>query len=157
MAVWAWQLSGIFHGSFLYASSPTSSSLADVVIVGAGVAGLFASDAATMLGHSVALIDTRNQLGGDCTNAACVPSKALWSVAAQLQQPQQKQQQLKGTNWEVARDYVVETVQTVRQREDPKVVGARSNGKTTVHVGVQACRFVNPHELRVIHAKKYAT
>ena len=158
LAVWAWKSPTWTKRNFSrqlprhYASSPTSSSSADVVIVGAGASGLFASGAAAMLGQSVALIDTRNQLGGDCTNAACVPSKALRSVAAQLQQPQQKQPQLQGTNWEVARDYLVETVQTVRQREDPKAMEARSNGKTTVHVGVQACRFVNPHELKVIHA-----
>ena len=48
----------------------------NLVVVGAGTAGLVAAHAAAGLGAKVALIE-RNLLGGDCLNVGCVPSKAI--------------------------------------------------------------------------------
>jgi pyruvate/2-oxoglutarate dehydrogenase complex dihydrolipoamide dehydrogenase (E3) component len=48
----------------------------NLVVVGAGTAGLVAAHAAAALGAKVALIE-RNLLGGDCLNIGCVPSKAI--------------------------------------------------------------------------------
>lgn len=55
----------------------------DIAIVGAGAAGLGAAFAARRKGASVAIVE-RRRLGGDCTWAGCVPSKALISRAAQV-------------------------------------------------------------------------
>ncbi len=48
----------------------------NLVVVGAGTAGLVAAHAAAALGAKVALIE-RDLLGGDCLNVGCVPSKAI--------------------------------------------------------------------------------
>src|SRR5262245_37948168 len=48
----------------------------NLVIVGAGTAGLVAAAGAAGLGARVALVE-RNLLGGDCLNTGCVPSKTL--------------------------------------------------------------------------------
>lgn len=55
----------------------------DVVVVGAGAAGLGAADAAVRKGASVALVE-RRRLGGECTWAGCVPSKALIERAREV-------------------------------------------------------------------------
>ena len=48
----------------------------NLVVIGAGTAGLVAAQGAAALGAKVALIE-RNLLGGDCLNVGCVPSKTL--------------------------------------------------------------------------------
>ena len=48
----------------------------NLVVVGAGTAGLVAAHAAAALGAKVALIE-RNLLGGNCLNIGCVPSKTI--------------------------------------------------------------------------------
>jgi pyruvate/2-oxoglutarate dehydrogenase complex dihydrolipoamide dehydrogenase (E3) component len=48
----------------------------DLVVLGAGPAGLLAARGAAILGRKVALIE-RQLLGGNCLNVGCVPSKAL--------------------------------------------------------------------------------
>ncbi len=52
----------------------------DLVIVGAGSGGLTAAGFAAQLGAKVALVE-KNRIGGDCTWAGCVPSKALLKAA----------------------------------------------------------------------------
>ncbi len=52
----------------------------DLVIIGAGSAGLTAASFARRLGASVALVE-RDRIGGDCTWTGCVPSKALLHAA----------------------------------------------------------------------------
>lgn len=52
----------------------------NLVVVGAGTAGLVAAAGAAILGARVALIE-RHLTGGDCLNYGCVPSKALISAA----------------------------------------------------------------------------
>lgn len=52
----------------------------NLVVIGAGTAGLVAAAGAASLGASVALVE-RHLLGGDCLNYGCVPSKALIRAA----------------------------------------------------------------------------
>jgi pyruvate/2-oxoglutarate dehydrogenase complex dihydrolipoamide dehydrogenase (E3) component len=52
----------------------------NLVVIGAGTAGLVAAHAAAALGAKVALIE-RNLLGGDCLNVGCIPSKAIIRTA----------------------------------------------------------------------------
>ena len=52
----------------------------NLVVIGAGTAGLVASAGAAGLGAKVALIE-RAWMGGDCLNVGCVPSKAIISSA----------------------------------------------------------------------------
>src|SRR5574337_1048947 len=48
----------------------------NIVVLGAGTAGLITSVIAASLGAKVALIE-RNLMGGDCLNVGCVPSKGM--------------------------------------------------------------------------------
>ena len=52
----------------------------NLVVIGAGTAGLVCAAGAAGLGAKVALIE-RELMGGDCLNVGCVPSKALISAA----------------------------------------------------------------------------
>ncbi|MBJ6802126.1 mercuric reductase [Geomonas sp. Red259] len=52
----------------------------NLVVVGAGTAGLVCAAGAAGLGARVALVE-RSFLGGDCLNVGCVPSKALLRAA----------------------------------------------------------------------------
>jgi pyruvate/2-oxoglutarate dehydrogenase complex dihydrolipoamide dehydrogenase (E3) component len=54
--------------------------LYNVVVIGAGTAGLVTAAGTAALGGRVALIE-RNKMGGDCLNYGCVPSKALIASA----------------------------------------------------------------------------
>ncbi len=55
----------------------------NLVVIGAGTAGLVTAAGSVALGARVALIE-RNRMGGDCLNFGCVPSKALISSARLL-------------------------------------------------------------------------
>jgi pyruvate/2-oxoglutarate dehydrogenase complex dihydrolipoamide dehydrogenase (E3) component len=57
-------------------TNPTPSGRYNLVVIGAGTAGLVTAAAAAGLGAQVALIE-KHLLGGDCLNVGCVPSKAL--------------------------------------------------------------------------------
>ncbi len=56
----------------------------DLIVIGAGSAGLTAVRFARQLGLSVALVE-RSRVGGDCTWTGCVPSKALLKAAGMAQ------------------------------------------------------------------------
>lgn len=52
----------------------------DLIVIGAGAAGLTAAAGCAMYGLKVALIE-RGRMGGECLNTGCVPSKALLAAA----------------------------------------------------------------------------
>src|SRR5882757_4332435 len=52
----------------------------NLVVIGAGTAGLVTAAGAAGLGAKVALIE-RELLGGDCLNVGCVPSKGVIGAA----------------------------------------------------------------------------
>jgi choline dehydrogenase-like flavoprotein len=56
----------------------------NLVVIGAGPAGLITAIGAAGLGAKVALVE-RHAMGGDCLNVGCVPSKAILSAAKRFQ------------------------------------------------------------------------
>lgn len=56
--------------------NPEPASRYNLVVIGAGTAGLVTAAGAAGLGAKVALVE-KHLLGGDCLNVGCVPSKAL--------------------------------------------------------------------------------
>jgi len=56
--------------------NPTPQPIYNLVVLGAGTAGLITAAGAAGLGAKVALVE-RHLMGGDCLNVGCVPSKAL--------------------------------------------------------------------------------
>lgn len=61
-------------------ANPEPADVYNVVVLGAGTAGLVTAAAAAGLGARVALVE-RALLGGDCLNTGCVPSKGLIRAA----------------------------------------------------------------------------
>ncbi len=61
-------------------TNPMPSGRYNLVVIGAGPAGLVTAIGAAGLGAKVALVE-RGLMGGDCLNVGCVPSKALISAA----------------------------------------------------------------------------
>ncbi len=59
--------------------NPTPDGRYNLVVIGAGTAGLVTAAGAAGLGAKVALIE-RELMGGDCLNVGCVPSKAIISA-----------------------------------------------------------------------------
>jgi pyruvate/2-oxoglutarate dehydrogenase complex dihydrolipoamide dehydrogenase (E3) component len=53
----------------------------DLIAIGAGAGGFVSTKVAAGFGKKAAMIE-KNKLGGECTNAGCVPSKALLKAAA---------------------------------------------------------------------------
>src|SRR6516225_7278472 len=60
--------------------NPAAAPRYNLVVIGAGTAGLVTSAGAAGLGAKVALVE-KHLLGGDCLNVGCVPSKALLRAA----------------------------------------------------------------------------
>jgi pyruvate/2-oxoglutarate dehydrogenase complex dihydrolipoamide dehydrogenase (E3) component len=126
----------------------------DLIIIGAGASGLFASGAATLLGgagQKTCLIDHGRTTGGDCTNAACVPSKSFRAKVSTLQQQQQEPslsspRAATTNNVRAIREYIRETVEIVRARED---LGRRRPNNLDLLL-VQSCHFVGPREVQVV-------
>src|SRR5207247_7511551 len=56
--------------------NPTPAPCYNLVVIGAGTAGLVTAAGAAGLGAKVALVE-KGLLGGDCLNVGCVPSKAI--------------------------------------------------------------------------------
>ena len=60
--------------------NPTPAGRYHLVVIGAGTAGLVSAAIAVGLGARVALVE-RHQMGGDCLNVGCVPSKGMLRAA----------------------------------------------------------------------------
>jgi pyruvate/2-oxoglutarate dehydrogenase complex dihydrolipoamide dehydrogenase (E3) component len=61
-------------------TNPTPAGRYNLVVIGAGTAGLVTAVGAAGLGAKVALIE-KHLMGGDCLNVGCVPSKAIVRAA----------------------------------------------------------------------------
>lgn len=61
-------------------TNPRPQTRYNLVVIGAGTAGLVSAAGAAILGARVALVE-RNLMGGDCLNFGCVPSKSLIAAA----------------------------------------------------------------------------
>ncbi len=114
----------------------------DICVIGAGAAGLTVAAGASQLGASVLLVE-RGEMGGECLNTGCVPSKALLAAAA------------RGDGFEAAFAHLRRTIAEIApQDSQERFEGlgvrvlretARFTGPDTLDVGgatVRARRFV---------------
>ena len=119
----------------------------DLVVLGAGAAGLAAARAARRAGRAVALVDAAEP-GGDCTHFGCVPSKTLLDVAQRVAGARQAQAWGLGAVGDVDLGKVLRHVQgvvdTISQDESPDQL--RSEGISLVRGWA---RFVGPGTLEV--------
>jgi pyruvate/2-oxoglutarate dehydrogenase complex dihydrolipoamide dehydrogenase (E3) component len=97
--------------------------LYDVIVIGAGSGGLSVALPLHEFGLKVLLIDKTDQdIGGDCLNDGCVPSKALIHVARQVQQSREGSRfglQVQGeVDMALVTRYVRERQDIIRQHEN---------------------------------------
>ncbi|MDH5562882.1 MAG: mercuric reductase [Nitrospirota bacterium] len=84
--------------------NPTPSGRYNLVIIGAGTAGLVTAAIAAALGAKVALIE-RHLMGGDCLNVGCVPSKGIIRAAKAWTAVKEAEQFGLQVSGEVKRDF----------------------------------------------------
>jgi len=131
----------------------------NVIVIGAGTAGLVTAAGTAGLGGRVALIE-RNRMGGDCLNFGCVPSKALISSARLVQQIRESEK------WGLDRqepqfvfERVLERMRVRRAKIAPNDSQARFES-LGVDVFRGEARFVSPYEIEVdgkkLRAKNFA-
>src|SRR5438552_5118070 len=120
----------------------------NVVVIGAGTAGLVAAAGTAALGGRVALVE-RNLMGGDCLNFGCVPSKALISSARLIQQIRESEK------WGLDRQEPQFAFQKVfeRMRARRAKIAPNDSQDRFESLGVDVfrgeARFVSPHEVEV--------
>jgi pyruvate/2-oxoglutarate dehydrogenase complex dihydrolipoamide dehydrogenase (E3) component len=120
----------------------------NVVVIGAGTAGLVTAAGTAALGGRVSLIE-RSLMGGDCLNFGCVPSKALISSARLIQQIRESEK------WGLDRQeprFVFEKV-FERMRARRAKIAPHDSQERFESLGVDVFRgeasFVSPHEIEV--------
>ncbi|MBT2557597.1 FAD-dependent oxidoreductase [Hymenobacter sp. ISL-91] len=121
----------------------------DLIVLGAGSAGLGLSLFMARIKLRVLLIDlTAEDVGGDCLNHGCVPSKALIHAARQVHQARQATQfglQVGGAaDMGKVMDYVQGRQDIIRDHENPEYL--RELG-ITVEIGRP--RFVGDHAVEI--------
>ena len=120
----------------------------DLIVIGAGSAGLTASAFNGELGRKVAVIE-RERVGGDCTWTGCMPSKALLHVAKQAHQIRRASKYGITSSEPIVdmkqvHDYIQSVVQGVYQHETPEKVSERG-----IEVVMGDARFIDPHTIQV--------
>ncbi|GAA4506907.1 mercuric reductase [Hymenobacter ginsengisoli] len=121
----------------------------DLIVLGAGSAGLGLSLALARLRLRVLLVDqTAEDVGGDCLNHGCVPSKALIYASRQVHQARRAAQfglQVSGAaDMAKVMDYVRSRQAVIRHHENPEYL--RGLG-ITVEIGRP--RFVDGHAIEL--------
>jgi pyruvate/2-oxoglutarate dehydrogenase complex dihydrolipoamide dehydrogenase (E3) component len=120
----------------------------NVVVIGAGTAGLVTAAGTAGLGGRVALIE-RNLMGGDCLNFGCVPSKALISSARLIQRIRESEKWgLDRQSPQFAFEKVFERMRSRRAKIAPHDSQQRFES-LGVDVFRREARFVSPHEIAV--------
>jgi pyruvate/2-oxoglutarate dehydrogenase complex dihydrolipoamide dehydrogenase (E3) component len=138
--------------------NPNPADKYNLVIIGAGPAGLVAARDAAALGAKVALIE-RNLIGGDCLNIGCVPSKAIIRTSrlfAEMRAAENFGAQMPGS---IGMDFpsVMERMQRIQARLS-RADSARRLSAEGVDVYFGEARFTGPSAVAVdgktLHFKK---
>ncbi|MBX9628302.1 MAG: FAD-dependent oxidoreductase [Gemmataceae bacterium] len=133
-------------------ANPTPAARYQLVVIGAGPAGLVAAAAAAGLGAKVALVE-RDLMGGDCLNVGCVPSKTLLRAArAAAEVRRAKEFGIKVAEPEVDFAAVMERVRKVRADLSPVDSADRFRG-LGVDVFLGEGKFVNDDTVEVAGAR----
>jgi pyruvate/2-oxoglutarate dehydrogenase complex dihydrolipoamide dehydrogenase (E3) component len=122
----------------------------ELVVIGAGSAGVWASQYAARLGARVALVE-KLRIGGDCTHYGCVPSKALlraagvpWAMRSAAQFGLAAPDSAPEVNFERVMASVREAIERVYTLETPD-----SLGRAGVDVAMGATKFLDAQTLLV--------
>lgn len=133
-------------------ANPTPAARYQLVVIGAGPAGLVAAAAAAGLGAKVALVE-RDLMGGDCLTVGCVPSKTLLRAArAAAEARRAREFGVRVAEPEVDFGAVMERVRRVRADLSPVDSAERFRG-LGVDVFLGEGKFVNDDTVEVAGAR----
>lgn len=120
----------------------------NLVVVGAGSAGLVAAYIAAAVKAKVALIEA-NKMGGDCLNTGCVPSKSL-IASARLLSHVKRAREFGFEKGEIAYDFsrVMERIQTIIKKVEPHDSIKRHTG-LGVNCFTGRATILSPFEVKV--------
>ncbi len=120
----------------------------NIIVIGAGSAGLVSAYIGSVLNAKVALIE-KHKMGGDCLNTGCVPSKALLRSAKILSYIKRSQDfGLKSAQVDFQFADVMERVQNVIQKVEPHDSIERYT-KLGVDCYTGEAKILSPHEVQV--------
>ncbi len=130
-------------------SNPEPAEKYNLVVIGAGTAGLVTAAGAAGLGAKVALVE-RHLMGGDCLNVGCVPSKALIRAARVMEEVRQAADFGVNVPSDVDVDFgaVMERMRRLRARISAHDSVERFTG-LGVDVFLGQARFTDPHTVDV--------
>lgn len=126
----------------------------DLIVIGAGAAGLTASGFGALMGAKTALIEAE-RLGGDCTWTGCIPSKTLLKAARVVHQigtaeryglklsPQARASE--NFDFSVLMEHVRRLQQQVYEQAD----APPNLERLGVEVISGSARFLDPHSLQI--------
>ena len=129
-----------------------------ICVIGAGAGGLSVAAGAAQLGIKTMLIE-RGQMGGDCLNTGCVPSKSLLAAAAKAQSARQAhkfgvQVDKPQTDWAQVQAHVKGVIADIEPHDSQE----RFEG-LGVEVIRDTARFIDPKTIEVggekIRAKRF--
>jgi len=129
--------------------NPTPRGRYNMVVIGAGTAGLVTAAGAAGLGAKVALIE-RELMGGDCLNVGCVPSKAIIRSGRAWADVRDAREFGVETGAEPSVDFsaVMERMRRIRAGISPHDAAARF-GDLGVDVFLGEAAFTGPQTIRV--------
>ena len=131
---------------------------ADICIIGAGSGGLSVASGAAQLGLKTILIE-KGDMGGDCLNTGCVPSKALLAAAKRAEIHRKNDiKGIKGHEPEIdyaaVKDHVNDTIAMIAPHDSQERFESLG-----VHVIRAHAQFIDNHTVeaggRLIKAKKF--
>ena len=121
----------------------------DIIVIGAGSAGLGASIFMNKAGFKVLLVDKNEQdIGGECLNYGCVPSKALIHVSRTVHAAKKAQAfglEVRGkVDMKKVMDYVEKRQDLIREHENKDFLE-----KEGMEVVIGKARFTGSHQVEV--------
>lgn len=120
----------------------------DLVIIGAGSAGLTAAQAAVLLGARVALIEG-HRTGGECTWTGCIPSKTLLAVSRQVYSARHAailgiHVEAVTVDFAAVMSHVRQTIEQIYHEESPEALRAQG-----IDVYEAYAQFTSPHTVHL--------
>jgi pyruvate/2-oxoglutarate dehydrogenase complex dihydrolipoamide dehydrogenase (E3) component/anti-anti-sigma regulatory factor len=121
----------------------------DLIVIGAGIAGMVSAMTAHGLGKRVAVIE-KSKVGGNCTNSTCIPSKALIRLShfsrdmAHLDHLKLRAVPGGGLDGRMVMAHIRKIVQIAYEKDLPETFE-----KIGIQVIMSSAAFVDPHEIQV--------
>lgn len=130
--------------------NPTPRGRYNLVVVGAGTAGLVSAAVAGSLGARVALVE-RHLMGGDCLNVGCVPSKAVIRASRMAQEARRSRAIGLGVPDEALPDFgaAMERMREIRARISDHDSAERFARELGIDVFLGNARFTGRDRLEV--------